>query len=96
MHEFWGTVGFVVNTIVFVMSGHLIVTSIGSDPGSHFWEDAGYGLLMWVLMSAYRALVMFGVIPLFRSSMYGYDWRDALVLSWGGLRGAVGLGLAVA
>jgi NhaP-type Na+/H+ or K+/H+ antiporter len=73
-------------------------------------------------MTVYRALVMFGVLPLFSKSQYGYTWRDALVITcvvtldpaprrpgsapllyplnphhrWGGLRGAVGLALAVA
>jgi len=47
-------------------------------------------------MAVYRAVVMFGVIPLFRHQQYGYSWKDALVISWGGLRGAVGLALAVA
>ena len=47
-------------------------------------------------MMAFRALVMFSAIPLFRHSHYGFDWRDALVCTWGGLRGAVSLALALA
>ena len=39
---------------------------------------------------------MFAVIPLFNFGHYNYTWREALVISWGGLRGAVGLALAVA
>jgi sodium/hydrogen exchanger 10/11 len=48
------------------------------------------------LLTVYRSVVMFGVIPLFNAGHYDYTWREALVISWGGLRGAVGLALAVA
>eukprot|EP00967_Tisochrysis_lutea_P145213 scaffold272417_cov36-Tisochrysis_lutea.AAC.2 len=40
--------------------------------------------------------MLFGAIPLFKHAHYGFDWRDALVCIWGGLRGAVGLALALA
>ena len=33
--------------------------------------------------------------PLLRRSEYSLNWREALVLSWSGLRGAVGLSLAL-
>ena len=53
-------------------------------------------MAVYAAMTLYRGLIMFGVIPLFSRSQYGYTWRDALVITWGGLRGAVGLALAVA
>jgi len=95
LHEFWGMVGHLINTIIFTISGITIVTSI--DPRRpDFGTDFGLAIASWAAMTVFRAIVMFGVIPIFKSGHYGYDWRDALVITWGGLRGAVGLALAVA
>ena len=96
LHEFWGMVGHLVNTIIFVLAGALIIIKIGQSYTSDFWTDLPNGLLVYLLLTLFRGAVMFGVIPIFRSGQYGYDWRDALVITWGGLRGAVGLALAAA
>ena len=94
LHEFWGMVGHLVNTLVFVLSGIIIVTSINWRSDT-LGVDIGYGVLSYGLMGIYRGIVMFGVMPIFRRGHYGYTWQDALVISWGGLRGAVGLALAI-
>ena len=96
LHAFWGMVGHLINTVIFSLSGILIVLALTESDTSQFWPDLGYGILSYLAMTAIRGMVMFGVIPMFRGSQYGYDWRDALVITWGGLRGAVGLALAVA
>ena len=96
LHEFWGMVGHLVNTMIFTLAGVLIMVKTGEGFSSDFWTDLGYGILLYVLLTAYRGVIMFGVIPLFSRSQYGYTWRDALVITWGGLRGAVSLALAVA
>lgn len=66
-----------------------------ADPTTLIY-DLGYGLVMYVLLAVYRGIVMYCVIPLFRNGHYGYDWKDALICTWGGLRGDVSLALAVA
>lgn len=58
--------------------------------------DTGFGVAIYACMTVYRAIMLFGAIPLFKHAHYGFDWRDALVCIWGGLRGAVGLALALA
>ena len=87
-------VGHLVNTLVFVLSGIIIVTSIDWR-STTLGADIGFGILSYFLMTIYRAIVMFGVIPIFRRGHYSYTWREALVITWGGLRGAVGLALAI-
>lgn len=95
LHEFWGMVGHLINTFLFTLSGIIIVLSI--DPrSSTFGTDLGIAFAMYGLLTVYRSVVMFAVIPLFNFGHYDYTWREALVISWGGLRGAVGLALAVA
>ena len=77
-------------------AGVIIILKIGDIDRSTLAIDLGLGVAMYVVLTIFRGLIMFGVIPMFRRSQYGYTWRDALVITWGGLRGAVGLALAVA
>ena len=94
LHEFWGMVGHLINTLIFILSGALILLKLDLDSPT-IAQDLAFGVISYLCMTIYRSIVMFGVIPLFRRGHYGYDWRDALTISWGGLRGAVGLALAV-
>jgi len=107
LHEFWGMMGHLVNTVLFTVAGMIIITSVveqaqlslaGDGSGRQFplIDDVLYGLAMYAMMTLFRAAVMFGAIPLFCHGHYGYSWREAIVISWGGLRGAVGLALAMA
>ena len=38
-------------------------------------------------------IVMF--FPWLRKSGYGLNWKETIILSWGGLRGAIGLALSL-
>ena len=168
LHSFWGSVGHLVNTLIFVISGLTIVLRIEAEQQSiSLGDEIGRGLLVYApasrpdaascclparmsgllppptpppysaallrrstpqansapqlrmptphanstphlaytprvprrryaFLTVCRAGLIFAFIPLFRRGLYGFDWRDALVLSWGGLRGAVGLALALA
>jgi sodium/hydrogen exchanger 10/11 len=46
-------------------------------------------------MNVARGLMIFILYPLLQRIGYGLDWQNATVMSWGGLRGAVGLALAL-
>ena len=99
LHEFWGMVGHLVNTLLFTLAGIIIITAgVEQTLSDHFdlGQTVALGVASYALCCVYRGVVMFGVMPLFRKCHYGYDWRDALVITWGGLRGAVGLALALA
>ena len=103
LHGFWGSVGHLVNTLIFVISGLTIALRLGeagltTDGGSsiNLGIELAKGLGIYAFMTVLRFAVVFGCIPLFRRGLYGFDWRDALVVAWGGLRGAVGLALALA
>ncbi|WZZ57514.1 hypothetical protein YC2023_057621 [Brassica napus] len=68
----------------------------------HFWyfttQRASWGFLF--LLYLYVQLsrcVMVGVLyPLLRRFGYGLDWKESIILTWSGLRGAVSLSLALA
>ena len=42
-----------------------------------------------------RTVVVMGLYPLLNKSLYGLSWREAAVVIYGGLRGSVGLALAL-
>ena len=46
LHEFWGMVGHLTNTIIFVVSGIIIIVRLSESEKlvDTLWEDLGYGL----------------------------------------------------
>ena len=43
----------------------------------------------------HRGLVIGALSPLLQHTGYGFNWKEGTVMCWGGLRGAVGLALAL-
>ena len=43
----------------------------------------------------HRFIVIGGLTPLLMHIGYSIDWKQIIVITWGGLRGAVGLALAL-
>lgn len=39
--------------------------------------------------------MVFILYPLLKRTGYGLNWKEGIVLSWGGLRGAIGLALSL-
>lgn len=58
-------------------------------------RDWAFGFVLYVMSHVARALVFVLLWPALQRTGYGIDWRSAVVCTWGGLRGAVGLALAL-
>lgn len=43
----------------------------------------------------FRGLVIGALSPVLQNTGYGFTWKEGTVMCWGGLRGAVGLALAL-
>ena len=90
----WHTLEFIANTIVFVFSGVVVVrrfskaVRIYDNIGPY---DAGMLFVLFLALNAIRFLMVFLFHPLMKRMGYGMDVSRALVISWSGLRGAVGL-----
>ena len=52
-------------------------------------------IVVYLLVVAIRLVVICLLYPILKRTGYGINWRTALVMLWGGLRGAVGLALAL-
>ena len=90
MHEFWEFIAFVANVIIFIVVGVVIAQKV--DPTG--WDFLILGLV-YVIIHLVRAINMGVFYPLMRKAGYGLPPRDAVVVWWGALRGAIGLALAL-
>ncbi|XP_048554183.1 sodium/hydrogen exchanger 8-like isoform X1 [Triticum urartu] len=97
LHHFWEIVAYIANTLIFILSGVIIADGVLQD-NIHFERHGtpwGFLLLLYVYVQISRALVVIVLYPLLRHFGYGMDVKEAIVLVWSGLRGAVALSLSL-
>ncbi|MCD7454418.1 Son of sevenless 1 [Datura stramonium] len=97
LHHFWEMVSYIANTLIFILSGVVIAEGILSGDNifkiyDNLW---GYLILLYVLILVSRAVVVGVLYPFLRYFGYGLDLKEAFILVWGGLRGAVALSLSL-
>lgn len=94
MHYFWETVSYLANTLIFILAGVVIVEKA-------FFSDEITLQDWWLLLALYlflhvvRLITLTVLYPALSRTGYGLEPRAAAVLSWAGLRGAVGLALGL-
>nr|AIA08676.1 salt overly sensitive 1 [Triticum aestivum] len=97
LHHFWEMVAYIANTLIFILSGVVIADGVLQD-NIHFERHGtswGFLLLLYVFVQISRAVVVGVLYPLLRHFGYGMDIKEATVLVWSGLRGAVALSLSL-
>jgi CPA1 family monovalent cation:H+ antiporter len=89
VHGFWEFAAFLANSMVFMM--------IGVDVASTPFQDYGWAFLLSVvaIVLAARALTVYPLSALFLPTRWRISFAEQHVLWWGGLRGALGLALAL-
>lgn len=90
LHEFWELAAFIANTLIFIIVGVVIAQKISFAP-----IDFLILSLIYISTLLIRAFVIFIFYPLMRKIGYGVTAKDAAIVWWGGLRGAIGLALAL-
>ena len=90
MHEFWELVAFVANVIIFIVVG--VVIAQNANPTGMDFAILG---LIYIAIHVVRAINMGVFYPLMKKAGYGLPSKDAIVVWWGALRGAIGLALAL-
>lgn len=58
-------------------------------------DSWGYLILLYVFVQVSRFFVVGILYPFLRYFGYGLDWKEATILIWSGLRGAVALSLSL-
>ncbi|KAG6713463.1 hypothetical protein I3842_05G154200 [Carya illinoinensis] len=96
LHHFWEMVAYIANTLIFILSGVIIAEGIldGDDNFKNGYSWA-YLILLYVYVQVSRFIVVGVLYPFLRYFGYGLDWKEATILMWSGLRGAVALSLSL-
>lgn len=94
--EFWELLSWIANTIVFVHAGVLMSAFIWSCAGEpNAWYDYLFILVYYLYLQVIRMALILLFVPLMRLGNHWYQWKQAVVVGFSGLRGAVSLILAL-
>lgn len=91
LHEFWEMMAYIANALIFFLVGLVIALQIKSVQITEIWIAfvAYFGVMI------IRAIAVFLFRPLFAALKNPITKDQAIIVSWGGLRGAVSLALAL-
>mmetsp|Transcript_5431 Transcript_5431/g.9149 ORF Transcript_5431/g.9149 Transcript_5431/m.9149 type:complete len:461 (+) Transcript_5431:541-1923(+) len=94
VHHVWGYIGFVAETVIFILTGVIMgeravgETQIGFND---YMKLIGTYLMLHVI----RFIMIFIFWPLLSKMGYGMSFNQVILCSYAGLRGAVGMSLAL-
>ena len=96
VHTVWSFCGFVLETMIFLITG----TYIGQQLLNYKefaveWSDVFKALIFFPFLNLVRYLVMLIQLPILNKVGYKISCTSAIVLTYGGLRGAIALSLAM-
>ncbi|KAI4308480.1 hypothetical protein L6164_031554 [Bauhinia variegata] len=96
LHHFWEMVAYIANTLIFILSGVIIAEAIlncqNISADGKSWVNL---LLLYAYVQASRCILVAALYPFLRYFGYGFDWKEAIILIWSGLRGTVALALSL-
>ncbi len=90
MHEFWELAGFIANCLIFLIVG--IVVAERSVFNVNDFLLLG---IFYLGIHVVRAIVIATLYPIMKRAGYGLPKKDAIIVWYGALRGAIGLALAL-
>jgi len=90
MHEFWELAGFIANCLIFLIVGIVVAER-------SVFEVQDFILLgiFYLGIHVVRAIVIAMFYPFMKRAGYGLPKKDAIIVWYGALRGAIGLALAL-
>ena len=90
MENFWELAGYIANTLIFILVGVVIAMRVDIS-----WTGLLACVCIYIGINVIRLFVIFLFYPLMKRCGYGLTIRECILLGWGGLRGALGLILAL-
>ncbi len=91
VHQFWEVMAYIANTLIFILVGVLIASRLNFA----YMQLAAYVLVLYVALLIIRGGTITMLMPILTRVGGGINREKAIVLTWGGLRGAVSLALAL-
>jgi NhaP-type Na+/H+ or K+/H+ antiporter len=92
VHSVWQSIGFSAETIIFCLSG-LMIGARASEVLD--WASLGKIIVLYVLLHIIRFTLLMMFLPLMNCFGYPIDWKHCALMTWGALRGALALFLAL-
>lgn len=90
MQDFWELATYMANTLIFILVGVVIALQVKAT-----LMDFVVLILVYIGINIVRMAMIAIFYPVMKRSGYGLSKREAVILCWGGLRGALGLTLAL-
>jgi len=97
LHEIWEWLAYVANTLIFSHVGIYLGYSIAerSSSSATILRDISTNFALWIILHFVRFFVIGLSYPILKITGYGFSWSDCCIMVFGGLRGAIGLGIAM-
>ena len=97
MNSFWSLTEHLLNTVIFALGG-IEFGSVIASVGIREWEarDWGYLIVLFIFLNVIRFFLIFAFYPIMARIGLGTNVAEATFSSFAGLRGAVGIALALA
>jgi NhaP-type Na+/H+ or K+/H+ antiporter len=92
MHNVWGMMEWCLNTAIFLLAGLIIGNRILAHVRAVDWW---YMLIFYVALMVIRFLTVFLLYPAISNIGHRCTVKEAVFMSWAGLRGALGMALAL-
>ena len=93
VHHVWSYIGFVAETVIFILSG--LIMGIRWRDSSLTFGDVALVFASYAILHVIRFILTVAFWPCLHSSGYSVNFRQVVLISYSGLRGAVGLSLAL-
>ncbi len=90
MENFWDLLTYIANTLIFIMVGIVIAEKVTFN-----WQTLGIAVLIYWGLNLIRYLMIMLLYPMMKRMGYGLSKRESIILTWGGLRGALAMTLAL-
>lgn len=90
MGSFWELLTYIANTLIFIIVGIVIAEKVDFS-----WSHCAIPLLVYIALNIIRYITIMMLYPIMKRSGYGLNKKESIILTWGGLRGALGMTLAL-
>lgn len=90
MELFWELLTYIANTLIFILVGVVIAEKVDFS-----WGALGVLILIYIALNLIRFAMIMLLYPVMKRLGYGLTRRESVILTWGGLRGALAMTLAL-